>query len=242
MWDHPSLLEEWLGYMGGMDVVVYAYVDGALDEASDGALDGAVGEGYVVRIDWTERLTSNDHVFFHGQHLAYQDCRWRAGARHDWLMMLDTDDFPFFGSRLSVPEELKALRALHPKAGDLRFLWTHHKSGRCPLSDDAPSLVHNLRVCNTSLSPHTLFKHASRTDALLENGVHMAKGLMPGFYTVDVNPRIGYVAHLKRMSREEIDAIPAWEQWWDPAQEGLLFAPDDAPRPRRGLRRLRRGR
>lgn len=93
---HPHFIDEWLHYQRTIGIDhIHIIAEDSFEKAggfNNPYLKQGMNQGFVSVEVWTRWLKSN-HIFYHSQVLAYQDCIYRFSDTYDYLLMVDSDDF-----------------------------------------------------------------------------------------------------------------------------------------------------
>ena len=200
--DFPSYLNEFIRYQRylGVDHIYMTTEDSFIRSGgfqSDEYVLRALHEGYISFTFWHPWLNGN-HIFYHSQRLAHQDCIYRFQGTYDYAFILDSDDFfiPLVPDAKSIDYYVNK----YCHFGACIFPWIEFYPD-CGVQWERlgpHGNVTNALVSHVSKRRLHSAKSIHRVSAILDAGTHKPQVLLDGYRWVLIPPTVAYVAHVRR--------------------------------------------
>ena len=200
--DFPPYFSEFLRYQKhlGVDHIYMTGEDSFIRNGgfqSDEYVLRAVHEGYISFTFWHPWL-SEDHIFYHSQMLAHQDCIYRFQGTYDYAFIIDSDDF--FIPLVPDAKSLDYYVNNYCHFGSCIFPWIEFYPD-CGVQWERLGQhgnVTNTLVSHVSMRRVHAGKSIHRVSAILDAGTHKPQVLLDGYHWMRIPPSVAYVAHVRR--------------------------------------------
>ena len=201
LFDHPPRFNEWLIYQKtlGFDRVHLNVDKSFADNATNiyPFLTEGLKSGFVVMEVWSKSI---DTIFYHSQSVKIEDCVMRYRGVFNYAVILDYDDFftPLIPEQKDIHYYIKQMFPDN-SIGSAALQWVDLRG---VLDLGAFSQLKDGNVTKTLKSIRSTKKSAGKCaykiSAILMNGVHIARLLLPSFKVNPVNGEtILYIAHVR---------------------------------------------
>ena len=200
--DFPSYLNEFIRYQKylGVDHIYMVGEDSIIRSGifqSDEYVLRALHEGYISFTFWHPWL-NEDHIFYHSQRLAHQDCIYRFQGTYDYAFIIDSDDF-----FIPLVPDVKSLDYYvdnYCHFGACIFPWIEFYPD-CGVQWERLGQhgnVTNTLVSHVSKRRLRAGKSIHRLSAILDAGTHKPQVLLDAWRWIRIPPSVAYVAHVRR--------------------------------------------
>ena len=200
--DFPPYFSEFLRYQKylGVDHIYMTGEDSFIRNGgfqSDEYVLRALHEGYISFTFWHPWL-NEEHIFYHSQMLAHQDCIYRFQGTYDYAFIIDSDDF--FVPLVPDAKSLDYYVDNYCHFGACIFPWIEFYPD-CGVQWERLGQhgnVTNTLVSHVSKRRLRAGKSIHRVSAILDAGTHKPQVLLDGYRWMHIPPSVAYVAHVRR--------------------------------------------
>ena len=182
--------------------------DGGLEALlKDPQVAKGVAEGYVTMTIWKDILESSNQVYSYSAILRKLDCIYRFRGTYDYAFLLDSDDFfnPLLHGRSYVKDYIQNWCRKDKSAGSCYFTWWYYYPEACGVKNENVedgNITRELKSYKRTNNNH--FKSVHLISAVVDTGYHHAmcrECLLPGYKAVHIDPRVAYMAHLRKYAK-----------------------------------------
>ena len=192
----PPLMEHWLRYQRTIGIDhVYIIAEESFKEAGNlekNSLKEMMRSGYLSVEIWKPYLTSKE-IFYHSQMLGYEDCIYRFQGTYDYLMATDPDIFDV----LLVPGQpfihYYAEKWCSKGSCVFKLIQYFYDCGISDVGADGNVTAHLL---SNKHFDRREGKSGHKISAVVDIGIHLAFGILPGYDRVKIPPKKAYWAHI----------------------------------------------